>query len=115
MKKILTLSVALAFVLGLGLAGCGQKQAVNSQDAIQQSKTLKTADEQAKFLVSQANSFISSKQFDQAIDTAKYVLANLDANSQDARAALQKAAEEMKKSAQGAVEDMKKKIGGLGQ
>ena len=115
MEKFLTLTVTLVFILGLGIVGCGQKQAANSQAAIEQSKTMKTADEQAKFLVNQANSFISSKQFDQAVETARYVLSKLDANSQEAKATLQRATDEMKKAAQGAMNDMKKKIGGIGQ
>ena len=114
MKNLLSVLIVCVFVLSLGVAGCA-KQAATSQEAIQQSKTMKTVDEQAQFLVSQANAFVSSKKFDQAAETAKYVLANLDANSQEAKAVLQKAAEEMKKSAQTAVDDIKNKIGTLGK
>ena len=88
-------------IISAGLISCSQQpKSANAQQAIDQSKSMKTVDEQTKYLVSQANLFVNSKDFDQAVQTAKYVLANLDANSQEAKNILEKAAEEMKKMAE---------------
>lgn len=117
MKKILYIGVTVIVIAGLSIAGCAQKAApvATSQEAISQSKTLATAQEQAKYLISQANSFINSKKFQDAITTAQYVLSNLDKNSLDAKSLLEKAKAELAKAAQSAVTDVKKKLGTLGQ
>ena len=64
-KKIL----ALGLIIGLVAFGCGQK-AQSSAEAIDLAKAKATVEEQAKFLVQQANSFVNSDQFDEAIKTA---------------------------------------------
>ncbi len=108
--------LCFVFALSLGVTGCSQgPKANNSQEAIQSSKSLPTVEEQAQYLVSQANSFVNSQKFDQAVETAKYILANLDKNSADAKKILEDATAQMKKAAEGALDDMKKKIGGIGQ
>ena len=115
MKKALLFIIAVSMIF-VGLEGCSQQsKAANAQQAIDQSKSMKTADEQAKYLVGQANAFVNNKNFDQAIQTAKYVLANLNANSQEAKGILEKAAEDMKKMAQQKAEEMKKSLGNLGK
>ena len=42
---------------------------------------LKTPEEQANYLVSQAKAFMNSKEFAEATKTAQYVLSNVDSNS----------------------------------
>jgi len=114
MNKLIISGVFFSMLL-VNLTGCAQQKAQDSQAAIEQSKSLKTVEEQVKYLVSQANSFVSSKEFDQAISTGKYILANLDSNSQEAKSIIEKATAEMKKMAQGAVNDVKNKLGTLGK
>jgi hypothetical protein len=118
MKKIL--STFLCIGLAAALQGCTQQpKAATSQDAIQQSQTLKTTDDQVKYLVSQANSFINSQKFEDGIAVAKHILQNLDANSQEAKSLLEKASIELQKSAEKKVNEIKSdlnnKINSLGK
>lgn len=115
MSKRFSLVAAVCLVAAFIAAGCAQKKAANSQEAIAQSKELKTVEEQARYLVSQANQFINSKEFDQAIATAQHVLSNLDANSTEAKSIIEKAKDEMKKMAAATVADMKSKLGSFGK
>ena len=116
MKKFLSLAVGVSLFLSFGFMGCSQgPKAANSQEAITNSKSLKTVDEQVKYLVGQANSFVNSQNFDQAINTAKYILSNVDKNSVEARKILDNATAEMKKAATGALNDMKNKLGNMGK
>lgn len=110
MNKSLLLIFTTIVLAGFLTGGCAKKEA-NSQQAIEQSKSMKTVDAQVKYLVGQANAFINSKQFDQAIATAKYVLTNLDQNSAEAKSILEKAQAELTKTAKAVVGDMKNKFG----
>lgn len=112
MKKALVffLVVSVAFIA----VGCTQK-AATSQEAIENSRQLKTVDEQVKYLVKQANAFINSQEFDQAIKSAQYILGNLDKNSAEAKSIIETAKAELQKAAQSAVSDVQKKIGTFGQ
>lgn len=110
--KINTLIVSL--IIGLMVFGCGQKTQ-SSGEAIELSKAKTTVEEQAKYLIQQANSFVSSDNFDEAIKTAKYVLSNLDANSTAAKDIIEKAQAELKKLAEQKMQDIKGKLGSLGK
>lgn len=110
--KINTLIVSL--IVGLMAFGCGQR-AQNSSEAIELSKAKTTVEEQAKYLIQQANNFINSDNFDEAIKTAKYVLSNLDANSIAAKDIIEKAQVELKKLAEQKMQDIKGKFGSLGK
>ena len=114
MKRVAAILIAVSLIGGLAVFGCAKK-AANSQEAIATAKGMKTVDEQVNYLVGQANSFVNSKNFDDAISTAKYVLSNLDSNSQAAKDIVTKATEEMKKAAMGAMGDMQKKMGSFGK
>lgn len=114
MKRTAAIFIVVSLIGGLTVFGCA-KRAANSQEAISNAKSMKTVEEQVNYLVGQANGFVNSKNFDEAINTAKYVLANLDSNSQAAQNIVTKATEEMKKAAMGAVDDMKKKLGSFSQ
>ena len=104
----LVMGVTAALVFGA--AGCAKK-AASASDAIQQAKTMKTPQEQADYLVGQAKLFLSSKEYKEAIQSAQYVLSNVDANSQEAKALIEKAKTQMAGAAQGAVKDLKKSFG----
>lgn len=123
-KKMIFLFIA---VFACVLTGCAQQsKSENSQQAIEQAKTLQTVEEQAKYLVSEANAFINSKKFEEAVATAKYILAELDGNSQEAKSILERAQEELKKLAEQkaaelkigadqAIDDMKDKVSSFGK
>lgn len=115
MKKIFLSLTVLCALAGLTIGGCAQKPAASSGDAITQSKTLQTVQEQVKYLIGQANAFINSQKFDEAINTAQYVLSNLDSNSTEAKSIITKAQEQIKQMAGKAMEDMKNKLGTLGK
>lgn len=69
---------------GLGaLAGCS-KPAASSSEAIQHAQTLKTVEQQAEYLMSQAQAFVNSKDYQEAIKTSQYVLSSVDTRSQAA-------------------------------
>jgi hypothetical protein len=112
-RTILTLLLA-GMMLTFGIMGCAKK-AANSQEAIATAQQMKTVDEQVKYLISQSNAFINSKEFDQAIKTAQHILSNLDQNSAEAQSIIEKAKAELQKAAQGAVADVQKKLGSFGQ
>nr|MBP7088304.1 hypothetical protein [Candidatus Omnitrophota bacterium] len=95
--------------------GCGPKKAGSSDDAITLAKAMETAEEKADYLITQAKAFYNSKEFQQSIDIAQYILQYVDKNSQDAKNLLEKAKEALKQKAQEAVTDVKSKIGSFGQ
>ncbi len=118
MKKFLTLFFSFSFMITL-LQGCSQQKAASSQDAIQQSQNIKTLDEQVKYLVSQANTFVNSKNFEEGIKISQHILQNLDSNSSEAKTILEKAKAELKKLAEQKVAEVKSdltnKINSLGK
>ena len=107
------LSIA-GLIVALMVLGCGQR-AQNSGEAIELSKAKTSVEAQAKYLVGQANGFINSGQFDEAIKTAKYVLSNLDSNSTAAQDIIEKAKAELKKLADQKLQEVKGQLGSLGQ
>lgn len=118
-KSIAVLTVA-CLALSLGLVGCAQQaKSANSSEAIESAKAMDSVESQIQFLVSEANGFINSEKFDEAIQTAKYILSNLDQNSEDARSLIEKAQAEIKAMAQQKAEELKgdvqNKLGNLGQ
>ncbi len=108
--KILIIGLVIGFIA----FGCGQR-AQNSGEAIELSKVKATVEAQAKYLVQQANGFINSDQFDEAIKTARYVLSNLDSKSTAAQGIIEKAQAELKKIADQKIREIKGKLGSLGQ
>ena len=120
MKKSKVLISTLCLIFTLGLIGCAQQpKSANSQEAIQQANNLKTAEEKIRYLVKEANAFISSEKFNESIRIAEYILARLDKDSTDAKSILEKAKAELKafaeKKAAEAQADVKKKLGSFGQ
>ena len=98
------------------LAGCVQQpKTASSNEAVNQAKQLETVEAQVKFLVKEANAFVSSEKFDEAIKTAKYVLSELDQNSLEAKTIIEKAQAELKRMAEEKAQEMKDKLGAFGQ
>jgi outer membrane PBP1 activator LpoA protein len=119
MRKDLSIIVVFCLVLGLGLVGCAQQKAASSGEAIEASKSMETVEQKVDYLVGQAKVFYNSKDFQQAVDVAQYILRSLDKDSQEAKNLLEKAKEALVAKAQEAVgtatEDVKKKLGSFGQ
>ena len=112
MKKLLLLAIAVCVSCGTLLsAGCTKKSGTASE-AIQNSQSLKTVEEKANYLIKQAEAFYNSKEFQQAVETAQYVLSSLDKNSQPAKDLIEKAKAQLQAAAQKAVVDAKNKLFG---
>jgi len=113
MKTALIIGVFICFSFGVLLsAGCTKKVG-SSSEAIQSSQSLQNVQAKADYLIKQAEAFYSSKEFQQAIQTAQYVLSNLDKNSQPAKDLIEKAKAQLQAAAQKAVGDVRGKL--LGQ
>lgn len=119
-KKFPFLIVVLSFAIGLVIYGCAQKPtAANSNEAISHAQTLSSLEEQGKYLAKEANAFINSQQFDEAIKTAKYILGKIDGESAQAKSIIEKATAEIQKLAEKKAEemkaDLKNKLGNIGK
>ena len=115
MNKIKLLCLGAALVFSLSAGGCVPKSAASAQEAIEQSKSKGSVQQQVDYLTGQANAFINNKNYDQAMAVANHILSDLDKNSDAARKILEKAKEDMHKAAQGAVDEMKKSFGNMGK
>jgi len=111
MKKVFIFMIVSSLALGLTLNGCGASKAESSKDAIETAKAMETVQQKTDYLVSQAKAFYNSKEFQDAVDTAQYVLRYLDRDSQAAKDLLQKAKDELLAQAKTATEGAKKKFG----
>ena len=101
--------VAVA-IAGVGvLAGCG-RQAVSSSEAIQHAKTLKTPVQQADYLVRQAQAFVKSEDYQEAIKTVQYVLSSVDIHSHAATDLLGQAKAKLAADAQAVIGETKKRV-----
>jgi hypothetical protein len=114
MRKTIVFAAAISLIVGSGLLGCAEK-ATSSQDAIEKSKSYEGAEGQAKYLIKQANGFLDSEEFNEAIKTAQYVLRNLDDSSEEAKRIIEESRAELKEVATDAIEDAKRKLGGSEQ
>lgn len=112
MKKALFLTVVICLSLGIfAISGCAKK-AASSNEAIQNAESLATVQEKANYLVQQAEAFYNSKEFQQAIQTAQYVLSNLDKDSQPAKNLIEKAKAQLEAIAKKTMGDASKKLFG---
>ncbi len=118
MHKSSAIRNGFVFVLCLGLLtavwGCTQK-AENAQAAIEQSEQHATVDAKVDYLVGQANAFLNSDEFNEAIKTAQHILRNLDQDSQTAQGIIEKARAALEQEVGKTAEEMKNKLQGLGQ
>jgi hypothetical protein len=94
-------------------ASCGtEPKAASSREAIQNAEDMQASvEEKSRYLIGQAKSMIASDQFQGAIDIAQYVLTVLDRDSQEAKAILERARQELASAGQKAVGDAKKSLG----
>jgi len=110
MKKLLCIGLSVCLCCGMLVSSGCEKKAASSSEAIQNSQSLKTVEEKAAYLLKQAESFYNSKEFQKAIETAQYVLSNLDKNYQPAKDLIEKAQAQLKAAAQKAAGDVGKKL-----
>jgi len=108
-NRILVLALTVFFAVNLW--GCGQPKAESSKAAIDKAKAMETIEEKTKYLISQAEAFYNSKQFQEAMDTAQYVLRHVDKDSQKAASLLEKAKQDLLSAGRQALDDAKKNFG----
>ena len=106
-------------ILGLFLlvtvAGCGQKKAASSEEAIANAGAMETTQEKVDYLIGQAEVFYNSKQYKDAVESAQYILRNLEKDSEEAEKILAKAKTELGSAVEGAMKDVKKGLQDLGK
>ena len=83
MKNILGLIPVLIICVSLLVSGCGAPKAESSGVAIAEAKTMQTPQQKMDYLVGQAKAFYNSKQFQDTVDIAQYILRFLDKDSPD--------------------------------
>jgi len=108
MRKGYGVVLAAAAIASLVIAaGCGKQAAASSSEAIQQARTLKTPGQQADYLVSQAQGFVKSEDYQEAIKTAQYVLSSVEPKSQAANDVLEQAKDHLAADVRAVVLDTK--------
>jgi hypothetical protein len=112
MKKALLLGIFVCLSFGMFLsAGCAQKSG-SASEAIQNLQALKTVQEKVNYMITQAQAFYNSKQYQETINAAQYILNKLDSNSQVAKNMIEKAKTQLQAAAQKTVGDMSNKLFG---
>ena len=113
MKKLIHHLATAMVCLSLAVTACGQKKVASSDDAIANARAMETTQEKVDYLIKQAEAFYESEQYKDAVESAQYVLRNLEKDSKEAREVLAKAQKELGSAVEGAVKDLQKGFGGL--
>lgn len=103
MRKLILIVLILAVSGSISIIGCTQK-AATSQEAIERAEEFQTVEEKTDYLIKQANAFLDSEEFDEGIETAQYILTNLDTSSEEAQNILETAKAELGRAAEGVME-----------
>ena len=111
MKKSFIIFMALCMAASICMLGCGTKKEESASAAINVAKEMETNQQKIEYLVSQAKAFQKSKEFQGTVEIAQHILRYLDKDSQEARALLEDARNEIIKAAKSAAEDFKKNLG----
>ncbi|HQP91445.1 MAG TPA: hypothetical protein PLU24_02095 [Candidatus Omnitrophota bacterium] len=101
-NKIILASLVLFPLLFLGCT----KKAANSSEAIRQAEAMQTPKQKTNYLLEQANAFLKDKNYNDAVDSAQYVLSRLDKNSRPAMDILDKAKAGLSESAKGMMQNI---------
>ncbi|KJJ83849.1 hypothetical protein OMAG_002290 [Candidatus Omnitrophus magneticus] len=115
MRKFFMLVCFLIVATAIVLTGCGAKKAESSQAAIKQAETMATVEEKTNYLVGQAKAFYNSKDLQEAVNIAQYVIIKLNADSSAAKDILAKAQADLTKEMQKSAEELKKTFSSLGK
>lgn len=111
MRSAAFLVLVLCLFGSLVLAGCGAKKAASGNEAIEVSKTLQTVQQKTDYLIGQAKAFYNSKDFQQAVNIAQYILSYVDKNSTEAQSLLEKAKAQLAALAQQKAQELTNKLG----
>lgn len=112
--KNIVLVLTVLLCAGIAVVGCAQKESSGSA-AIEKSQTMATVQQKVDYLAGQAKAFINSKQYDQAVSVAQYILNNVDSNSQAAQSLLEQAKSAIAAQAKAKMEEVKKQFSGFGK
>lgn len=115
MKKALTIAVLICIAAMFTVTGCAPAKAGSSQEAIQQSQTLQTVKAKTDYLITQAKAFYGTKQYQDVVSLTQYVIDNVDATSQEAKALLEKAKSEVSAEMKKAAAQVKAQFAGMGK
>jgi hypothetical protein len=110
MNRIAVVAISFLLCAGLLAAGCGAKKEASSSAAIEKSQAMATIQQKADYLIGQAKAFYNSKQYNDAVTLAQYVLSRVDSNSSAAKSLLERAKNELAAQAKAKMEEMKKKF-----
>ena len=92
--------------------GCAQNpKESSSQASIQKAQSIASPQEKADYLVGQARAFYNSKQFQDAVNTAQYVLQYVDKDSASAKSLLEKAKTDLMEAGKAKADEVKKQLG----
>ncbi|MFA5038676.1 MAG: hypothetical protein WC732_03240 [Candidatus Omnitrophota bacterium] len=111
MNKTLVILMVIAVV---SMAGCAKK-ASSSSEAIAQAQTMQSVNQKVDYLAGQANMFLDSREYSEALKTANYILSNVDSNSQQAKDIVQKAQERLSGQVKDMAGNFEKSMSGMGQ
>jgi len=111
MKQFLLLCFIICFCGTFFGADCAE-QVSSVNEAIKNAQSLKTVQEKITYLIQQAQTFYNSQKFQQAIQTAQYILSNLDKNSQPAKSLIEKAKAQLQAVTQNAMSGVGGKLFG---
>jgi hypothetical protein len=95
-----TTTIILCVLLALSSSSCAPKRAISSEEAISTANSMDTSQEKIDYLIPHAQTFYDSGRYREAIETAQYILKNLDNDSQEARKILARIRKEAEVSAQ---------------
>lgn len=101
----------LSVLLCAGFISACAKKAASGSEAISNTQTMQTTQQKMDYLISQGNAFLNSRQYEDAVQVARHVLADLDKNSAQAQSLIDKAMAQMKETAGKAMSDTQKKMG----
>ncbi len=115
MSRVLLTCVVIFLCGTFMLAGCGTKKEESPGAAIQKSQTFATDKQRADYLIGQAKAFYNSKQYNDAMSIAQYVISYVDSNSTAAKSIIEKARDQITAQAKQAAENMKKQFANFGK
>lgn len=96
------------------VAEVSQKVADTAQEAINVAEQLQTVAEKVNYLMTQAQSFYDSQQFQQVVAVTQHILGSLDANSPGAKDLLAKAQAKLQSAVQGGAQSVTNQLGTMG-
>ncbi len=105
MKQLL---IIFLLAVSLNITAFTADNANSVDEAIKASSSMDSAKDKITYLISQANSLYNSKQFEQVVQIAQYILQHIDKNSAPAKSLLAKAKDALMQGAQSALPNVTK-------